>query len=133
MNRFGFTNNRYKCFKSYESIMINVLRLSLHVYFVKCSSVIRNSVISQSACKEVPQEFFFSLTLYWCISNMAESGSEIVNAPANLKSKVWKHFGFAKNNGKIDKGCVTGRIASVNVACVCLSCLTMYSVTFLLF
>ena len=36
---------------------------------------------------------------------MAESGSEIVNAPANLKSKVWKHFGFAKNSGKIDKGC----------------------------
>ena len=130
MNRFGFTNNRYECFKSYESIMINVLRLSLHVYFVKCSSVIHNSVVSLQGS---PTSFFFSLTLYWCISNMAESDSEIVNAPANLKSKVWKHFGFAKNNGKIDMGCVTRRIASVNVACVCLSCLTMYSVTFILF
>lgn len=41
---------------------------------------------------------------------MAESGSEIVNAPANLKSKVWKHFGFAKKNGEIDKTSAVCRI-----------------------
>ncbi|CAL8338113.1 unnamed protein product [Boreogadus saida] len=35
--------------------------------------------------------------------NMSENGETIFNAPANLKSNVWKSFGFYKQEGNIDK------------------------------
>lgn len=35
---------------------------------------------------------------------MADNTDTIDSAPANLKFKVWKKFGFHKKGGKLDKG-----------------------------
>ena len=34
---------------------------------------------------------------------MSDNSDTVYNAPANLKSKVWKRFGFYKKEGHLDK------------------------------
>ena len=34
---------------------------------------------------------------------MSDNSDTVYNAPANLKSKVWKRFGFYMKDGRLDK------------------------------
>lgn len=46
---------------------------------------------------------------------MADSTATIYNAPSNLKSKVWKTFGFLKKDGKLDKSLAICKLCKATI------------------